>query len=64
MVDDFEAVACGMCNEDATAPCIERAVVESAARGVRYDNGSYRFQRHDGLTAPSVEPKTIGELEK
>jgi hypothetical protein len=60
MVDDFKAVACGVCNEDASAPCIERAVIEGAARSIRYDNGSDLFQRHDGLAVPSVAQKIIG----
>jgi hypothetical protein len=64
MVDDFKAVACGVCNEDASAPCIEHAVIEGAPRSIWYGNDSDRFQRHDGLTAPSVEQKTIGEREK
>jgi hypothetical protein len=64
MVNDFKAVACGVCNEDAPAPCIERAVIEGAARSIRYGNGSDLFQRHDSLTASSVEHKAIGNREK
>jgi hypothetical protein len=64
MVDDFKAVACGVGNEDASAPCIERAVIEGAARSIRYGNDSDCLQRHDGLAVPSVEQKPIGEQEK
>ena len=64
VVDHLDAVARGVCNEDAPALRIECGVIELAARSARYGDGSDCFQRHDDLTAPSVEQKTIGEREK
>src|ERR1700682_2593628 len=67
VVDHLDAIARGVCNKDAPALGIEGGVIELAARGTWYGDGSDYFQRHGGLTAPralSVALKTIGEWEK
>jgi hypothetical protein len=55
-----------VCNKDAPALGIEGGVIELAACGTWYGDGSDYFQRHDGLTAPRALSalKTIGEWEK
>jgi hypothetical protein len=52
VVDHLDAIARGVCNEDAPAVRIEGGVIEVAARSIRYGDGSDCFQRHDDLTAP------------
>jgi hypothetical protein len=52
MVDHLDAIARGVRNEDTPALGIEGGVIELAARRAWYGDGSNRFQRHDGLTAP------------
>jgi hypothetical protein len=67
VVDHLDAIARGVCNKDAPALGIEGGVIELAACGTWYGDGSDYFQRHDGLTAPralSVALKTIGEWKK
>jgi hypothetical protein len=54
-------------NEDPSAPCVECAVIEGAARSIWYGDGPDLFQRHDGPTAPrapSIALTTIGRREK
>jgi hypothetical protein len=50
-------------NENAPAFCIERAVVEGAAGGIRYRDSPDGSQRHDRPAAPSLAQTTIGEGE-
>src|SRR5450631_3807840 len=67
VVDHLDAIARGVRNEDAPAPCVERAMIEGASRGAWYGDSSDRFQRHDDLTAArarSVGLTTIGERGK
>ena len=67
VVDHLDAIARGVGNEDAPALRIEGGVIELAAGGAGYGDGSDCFQRHDGLTAaraPSVALTTIGERDK
>jgi hypothetical protein len=61
MVDDLDAVARGVRNEHATAFCVERAVIEGAAGGMRDGDGANGFQRHDGLAGPSPAQTAIGK---
>src|SRR3954454_8664709 len=49
VVDHLDAIAGGVCNEDTPAFCIEGGVIELAARGAWYGDGSDCFQGHDDL---------------
>ena len=51
VVDYLDAAARRVRNEDAPAFCVERAVIEGAARGAWYGDGADRFQRHDSPLA-------------
>src|SRR6202165_1427710 len=67
VVYHLDAIARGVCNEDAPAGRIEGGVIEVAACGAWYGDGSDCFQRHDDLTAAralSVALKTVVEWEK
>jgi hypothetical protein len=67
VVDHLDAIARGVGNEDAPAVGIEGGVIEVAARGAWYGDGSDSFQRHDDLTppcTPSDALTTIGERDK
>jgi hypothetical protein len=67
VVYHLDAIARGVCNEDPPAGRIEGGVIEVAARGAWYGDGSDCFQRHDDLTAaraPSVALTTVVEWEK
>ena len=61
VVDHLDAVARGVRNEDAPALCIEGGVIELAALGVWYGDGSDCFQRHDGLTIWTSTAGTISD---
>jgi hypothetical protein len=52
VIDHLDAIACRVRDEDAPAPYIEGGVIELAARGAWYGDGSDCFQRHDHLTIP------------
>ncbi len=67
VVDHLDAIASGVRNEDTPAPRVEGGVIELAASGARYGDGSDCFQGHDDLTAPRalcVALKTVWEEEK
>src|SRR5439155_25030809 len=49
VVDHLEAIARGVCNEDAPALGVEGRVIELAAHGAWYGDGSDCFQWHDDL---------------
>jgi hypothetical protein len=52
VVDDLDAIALGVRDEDAPGFWVERGVVEVAARSVRYFDNAKRFQRHGSFSLP------------
>jgi hypothetical protein len=55
VANHLDAVARGVRNEDAPALRIEGGVIEGAASGARYGDGSDRFQRHDATPFRPLE---------